>query len=364
MVKYLFVYVLAALLLTGCGGSGSDGTSNSSSAVSTSSNATVSSVASSKSSSQVTSSSSLTTISSSQQSISSSSLSISSNSSMSSSSVSSSSSMRSSTPSSSSSISPNPGSSSSSMSSSSESSSSISISSSSSSSSLVSSSSVSSSSVSSSSSSLPLQVGGWTDFTKLLVASDGSHSIGTPTEPTRRDSGTKVVFFDTEVGDNVTGEAYFWDGENIIDTRGSTTNINGAAYGTNPFQPNANAIKPLRYVDGDLSPEELDPRVRVAYHDFGQMAAGFPDWFLFRRGQSHQQFTVRFEGGRSQEQPMLVGGYGPKSDGRAIIDPITSNNNPELRHPFYSSRNGQTPIYQHMVLTGLDIVDEIGRAHV
>lgn len=155
----------------------------------------------------------------------------------------------------------------------------------------------------------------------------------------------------------MTGEAYFWDGENIIDTRGSTTNTNGAAYGTNPFQPNANAIKPLRYVDGNLSPEELDPRVRVSYHDFGQMAAGFPDWFLFRRGQTHQQFTVRFEGGRSQEQPMLVGGYGPKSDGRAIIDPITSNNNSELRHPFYSSRNGQTPLYQHIVLTGLDIVD-------
>jgi hypothetical protein len=155
----------------------------------------------------------------------------------------------------------------------------------------------------------------------------------------------------------VTGEAYFWDGENIIDTRGSATNTNGAAYGTNPFQPNANAIKPLRYVDGNLSPEELDPRIRVSYHDFGQMAAGFPDWFLFRRGQTHQQFTVSFEGGRSQEQPMLVGGYGPKSDGRAIIDPMTPPTNSELRHPFYSSRNGQTPVYMHIVLTGLDIVD-------
>ena len=202
-----------------------------------------------------------------------------------------------------------------------------------------------------------MQVGGWTDFKKLLVTSDGSHSIGTPTNPTRRDSGSKIVFFDTDAGNNTTGEAYFWDGENIIDTRGSATNTNGTAYGTDPFQPNLNAIKPLRNVNGSLSQDELDPRVRVSYHDFGQMAGGFPDWFLFRRGQSHREFTLTFEGGRSQEQPMLVGGYGPKSDGRAIIDPITSSTNPELRHPLYSSRNGQTPLYQHIVLTGLDIVD-------
>src|SRR5690606_15410749 len=89
----------------------------------------------------------------------------------------------------------------------------------------------------------------------------------------------------------------------------------------------------------------------------------------FKRGQTHTNFKLSFEGGRSATEPMLIGGYGPKSDGRAIIDPLVSG---EYVNPFRLARNGQSPIYCHMVMTGLDIIggfagvgtNEIGSVNV
>lgn len=199
----------------------------------------------------------------------------------------------------------------------------------------------------------PLGNDGWSDFTTYLVASDGSRSLGTPGERSieGRDTGSKIVFFDASTGDNETGAAYFWDGEKIIDQSGNAANAEGLEYGSDPFSPNLEAIKPFQSLDGNLADGEADARVRVFNYDFGQLAGGFPDWFLFRRGQAHQDFKLRFEGGRSLEEPMVVGAYGPVSDGRATIDPSA-----ESTHPLHLARNGQSPVYCHMVLVGLDIV--------
>lgn len=203
----------------------------------------------------------------------------------------------------------------------------------------------------------PKQADEWSDFESLLVKSDGSQALGTPgdTTITGRDAGSKIVYFDVEIGDNATGEAYYWDGEQLIDGKGSSTNASGDEYGSDPFEPNLNAIKPLHDVDGNLANGYADPRVRLTYHDFGQMAAGYPDWFLFRRGEKHTSFKLPFEGGRSSTAPMLVGGYGPISDGRSIIDPDESDGGV---HPLHlGPRNGQSPVFAHLVVVGIDIVD-------
>lgn len=200
----------------------------------------------------------------------------------------------------------------------------------------------------------PVQAGGWSDFKTLLTPSDGSQDLGTPGDYSivGRDEGSKIVYFDAENGDNDSAAAYYWDGEQIIDSDGNAENAAGVAYGKDPFEPNLDAVKAFRDLDGSLADGSADPRIRLFYHDFGQLAGGYPDWFLFRRGQSHESFKMPFEGGRSPEEPMLVGAYGPKKDGRATIDPQRGGISPFQLGP----RNGQAPVYCHLVLTGLDIV--------
>jgi len=239
-------------------------------------------------------------------------------------------------------------SSSSSASSSSSSSSSSTSSSSSSSSSSTNSSSNSSSSSSSSGGELAAD---WTDLSQFLVTSDGSHSLGDPNAVFNdtRDEGSKIVYFNAQSGDNEIAEVYWWDGTRLVDSTGSAVDTDGNEYGTDPLQPNELAIKPFK----DFLVENDDRLCTQQNRDwnFDATAGGYPDWFLFRRGQTFTKFDLELSGGRSREEPMVVTAYGPLSDTRPIFAPEASS-------PFGGLLGGNSSVdtyYFHQVVTSLEI---------
>jgi hypothetical protein len=190
---------------------------------------------------------------------------------------------------------------------------------------------------------MPRTEDGWADLPKLLVPSDGSHSLGDTNAEFNdtRDQGSKIVFFDPEKGDNETAEVYWWDGERIVDSSGSPTGADGKAYGTNPLLPNENAIKAFEFPVGLGS----DPRLRT--HKTTRGTSGYADWYLLRRGRVHDTFDGGFWGGRSQAEPMVVAAYGPAADGRAVVDV-------EGRSPF-AGHTGEKDVQFHQVLAGLEL---------
>ncbi len=198
---------------------------------------------------------------------------------------------------------------------------------------------------------------GWTDLTQFLVPSDGTHSLGDPSLEfnNTRDQGSKIVYFDVVSGDNDTAAVYWWDGQNLVDSDGSTTNPdNDESYGTDPLAPNENAIRPFQ----SLSSSESDPRLvtqNKASMKFERLAGGYPDWFLFRRGEAHTTFDQRLVGGRSEEEPMVVAAYGPVSDGRAIIEPDEGGTS-----PFTGNNSDHAENWLHQVVASLEIHSEYG----
>ena len=205
---------------------------------------------------------------------------------------------------------------------------------------------------------------GWTDLPSLLVKSDGSRSFGNTDGNFNdsRDKGSKIVFFNTETGDNESAEAYWWNGENIIDTDGKTVDADGEKYGTNPLHPNEKAIKAFKYSVGTCRNAAGDPRLRSHnYPHFGTVSGGYPDWYLFRRGQTHDTFDGSIDGGRNENEPLVIASYGPDSDGRAIIDPATGQQTSfggtsrDIVHPFSAHTHGDTVIWCHEVFAGLEL---------
>jgi len=199
---------------------------------------------------------------------------------------------------------------------------------------------------------------GATNIRQFLNVSDGSYSLGDTSLlfNNTRDQGSKIVYFDTETGNNDTAEVYWWNGTNIVDSSGSITNPdNDEVYGTDPLSPNEAAIKPfaeflaenddrLRTQAGNAAPRQWR---------FDGLAGGYPDWFLFRRGQLHHRFDWIFVGGKSESEPMVVAAYGPLSEGRAIMEP-----DGESRNPFSAHNWGLTHNWFHHLLYSLEI-----RAH-
>lgn len=179
----------------------------------------------------------------------------------------------------------------------------------------------------------PMTSGGWLDVKALLVPSDGSRLPGSPRRNHTRDRGSKLVFFDPAAGDNVTGEVYWWDGKQLVDSSGKAADAAGAAYGDNPLLPNEAAIRPFRYPARDTRLE----------NNFG-----YPDWFLLRRGRRHGTIEIPLSGGRSQAEPMVVAAYGPLPDGRAIVDTRD-------RSPFGAHAGGEKSVQFHQVVVGLEI---------
>ncbi|WP_073602215.1 hypothetical protein [Vibrio aerogenes] len=178
---------------------------------------------------------------------------------------------------------------------------------------------------------LPLNAAGWTDFSKLIVPSDGSRSLGSLGANyfnSTRDSGSKIVYFNPDSGDNESAEVYWWNGTNIIDSSGSTTNSEGLVYGTDPMHPNEAAIQAFADMSNTANDIRLKTHLTTAREmDPEQVAGGYPDWFLFKRGSKHTRFDTKLFGGRSEAEPMVVAAYGNNTDGRAVFD-VGENLNP------------------------------------
>jgi len=175
---------------------------------------------------------------------------------------------------------------------------------------------------------------GWTDPRSFLVTSDGSRSLGDNQASFNdtRDQGSKLAYFDAENGDNESADVYWWDGEKLVDSAGNASNpANGEAYGSDPLQPNRTAIKPFRALLANGDPRLLAQDGNNAEANnwrFSGLSGGYPDWFLFRRGQVHTDFDRKLTGGRSEAEPMVVAAWGPPTDGRAIVDPAEGMTNP------------------------------------
>ena len=74
---------------------------------------------------------------------------------------------------------------------------------------------------------------GWLDLQSLLVASDGTRSLGNHRARFNdaRDRGSKIVFFDPVAGDNDSAGVYWWDRQRIVDAAGRAANPeNGEVY--------------------------------------------------------------------------------------------------------------------------------------
>ncbi len=204
---------------------------------------------------------------------------------------------------------------------------------------------------------------GWLDLRALLVPSDGSRSLGNHRARFNdsRDHGSKIVFFDPIHGDNATAEVYWWNGERLVDSAGQVaSSINGKAYGTNPLEPNEDAIRPFRQGIGMVRNAAGDPRLRTQDRDGDAVAGGYPDWFLYRRGRTHDTFDSALAGGRSEREPMVMAAYGPQVDGRAIIAPALGkrvryrDSERAVCNPMSTGTKGAREVWLHLVLSGLD----------
>jgi hypothetical protein len=143
--------------------------------------------------------------------------------------------------------------------------------------------------------------------------------------------GSRIYYVSSERGSDVTGEIYFWDGERIIDSKGSPINAAGQAYGTDPIRPSA-GVRPFRrwaYVGPrDGSKQDIGSVGRVGSATPGTRA-GYPDWWLFARGETFDlavdllsferqanpgatnvNSSLAVPGGRSATERQVVGAYG------------------------------------------------------
>jgi len=202
--------------------------------------------------------------------------------------------------------------------------------------------------------------GNWTDPRDFLAISDGTHSLGDLGLPfnNTRDQGSKIVFFDSQNGNNDTADYYWWDGNQIVDSNGSTTNPdNGLAYGTDVLHPNEEAIRPYSACLADQYPGIKTQAGHGGPNGwrFSKLAGGYPDFFLFRRGQVHSKFDCRFAGGRSETEPMVVAAYGPVEDGRAIQDSEEGYANPFNGHNW-----GRPQSWMHQAVFSFEIRGSYG----
>jgi hypothetical protein len=156
-------------------------------------------------------------------------------------------------------------------------------------------------------------------------------STFTPTAYTgNRDAnepGTRIAYIDPTLGSDVTGEYYYWDGTQVVDSATGT-------YGTDPFNPTG-AIQPFATATGHLR-EGGD----------GFTGTRHPDWVLMKRGESFPAFGSPRNVGVSPEQPALIGAYGNPADPRPTID-IASRS-------FYWTSAGRTRI-SYTVCLSLDM---------
>jgi hypothetical protein len=168
--------------------------------------------------------------------------------------------------------------------------------------------------------------------------------------------GSRLYYISAATGSDATGQMYFWNGSKIVDASGSSTNASGMVYGTDPMNPSA-AVKSYRrwaYVAPRQDPSrDIGSRANFGTPEPGTRG-GFPDWWLFKRGETFDLSTdmlsfwnevdpnmtavnasLAVSGGRSATERQIVGAYGNPCDVR-----------PRFMHPqaigFISRFNSQS----------------------
>tara|TARA_Y100000310_G_scaffold345693_1_gene468362 strand:+ start:12692 stop:15256 length:2565 start_codon:yes stop_codon:yes gene_type:complete len=209
------------------------------------------------------------------------------------------------------------------------------------------------------------------------------------------------IFYISNSGDDNTASIYFWDGVNIVDQEGSTTDEVGNVYGTDSMNP-SDAVKPFKRWS------YVAPR-RGANEDVGSSWNGkqghigmpggtsvstryeYPDWWLFKRGESFDLYedflslaletnssleeinsgSLAVSGGKSETERQIVGAYGDLSEVRPrfynpVIMFITRWKEPQPKHIAYLSlhfdgrgeRRGQGFDFRYQDVSAVDILLE------
>jgi len=202
-------------------------------------------------------------------------------------------------------------------------------------------------------------VGNWT----VPVPSARSTSVALTDA---RQPGSRLYYVSAATGSDQTGQIYFWDGSRIIDAAGRATDASGTAYGTDPMNPShaVRAYKRWSFV-GPRNVPTADIGTRgVAGAPIPAFRAGYPDWWLFKRGETFDlgQDLLSFErefnplatnvygslavpGGRSATERQIVGAYGDLCQPRPrFVNPLigfmsryTSATSPAFKHVAYLS---------------------------
>ncbi len=81
-------------------------------------------------------------------------------------------------------------------------------------------------------------IGGWT--IPVPTKADDRIALRNAAQP-----GSRIYYISAAQGNDRTGEIYFWDGSQIIDSSGRPKDASGMAYGTDPMNPSA-AVKPFK----------------------------------------------------------------------------------------------------------------------
>jgi hypothetical protein len=198
-----------------------------------------------------------------------------------------------------------------------------------------------------------LELGGWT--IPMPAAFDTStYGLTDVEQPGSRLFYISRTGHDPSGVESPTGQIYFWDGTQIVDASGSATGDGDVAYGTDPMNPTG-PIKPYqRWVY--VAPRRTgwginNAKVGAAWDGTsykapggGAFRHGFPDWWLFKRGDSFdlqaeylsfaQETTpsltettgsnLAIPGGRSETQPQVMGAYGDLTQPRPRFTNPTS----------------------------------------
>lgn len=143
--------------------------------------------------------------------------------------------------------------------------------------------------------------------------------------------GSRLYYVSSARGNDKTADIYFWDGSRIVDSKGSPTDANGAAYGTDPMNPSAavKAFKRWAYVGPRANPLSDIGTPGAVGSPTPATRAGYPDWWMFARGETFDLFedllsferesnpaatiangSLNVSGGKSATERQVVGAYG------------------------------------------------------
>ncbi len=178
-------------------------------------------------------------------------------------------------------------------------------------------------------------IGGWT------VPTPSPRDTSLPLRDLQQ-PGSRLYYISAATGNDATAEIYFWDGSRIVDSAGAAKDASGAAYGSDPMNPSAavKAFKRWAYVGPRQDGSDIGSPSNAG-STLVSTRGGFPDWWLFKRGETFdlsQDFlsfarendssatsvpgSLAVSGGRSATERQIVGAYGdPCADRPRFVHP-------------------------------------------